>query len=52
MNHVTIWVWWYLTFLAIPVLVLGLLAKDPIMNVWHKRARMRNRRRSHGGNGR
>ena len=52
MNEVTIWLWWYLTFLTIPVLVLALLVKDPIMNVWHKTASTRSRRQSHGRNGR
>ena len=49
MNDATIWLWWYLTFLAIPLLMLGLLAKDPIMNLWRKTPNTRSRREPIGG---
>jgi hypothetical protein len=34
MSGTTIWFWWYLTILAAPLLLLGLLAKDPIVSRW------------------
>ena len=42
MNGTTMWFWWSLTLLTMPLLLLGLLARDPIMNCWRKEAGTRS----------
>jgi len=46
MNGTTIWFWWYLTILALPLLLLGLMAKDPIVNRWRNPESVRSPRQS------